>query len=247
MTDQTVEDKSLPKGDKDNKIVLTTLLVGIFIVAISPILFTQFSWIDFTKTGSIGDTIGGITAPIVNLIGAILIYYSFRQQMNANEIQIKSLKNEKQDNKDNQIVSIINNLTKICLDKIDKYEISIYHKSLLTEFNGIIGIEYFFKLHIDYEENSEDYHIPERYINSISQLNSNISLLLFHIGKITSKDLKEIYLNLYYHQIHIIVYSKVLDLTFQPNELNTSKYYDTWAEVVKNVRDYDNIKKQFSE
>jgi hypothetical protein len=78
-----------------------TLFIGIPLFLLSPFLLTGFSyfkWADFTSTGQIGDTIGGITAPIVNLISAILIYLSFRQQLLANEIQIDLINAEK--NKD---------------------------------------------------------------------------------------------------------------------------------------------------
>ncbi|WP_345954770.1 hypothetical protein [Mucilaginibacter sp. PAMB04168] len=44
------------------------------------------SW-DFSETGQIGDTIGGITAPIINIIGSILIYISFLSQNKANKLQ----------------------------------------------------------------------------------------------------------------------------------------------------------------
>lgn len=45
--------------------------------------------------GEIGDTIGGLTAPIIGLISALLVYVSFREQRIANEIQIKALEEEK--------------------------------------------------------------------------------------------------------------------------------------------------------
>lgn len=78
-----------------------TLIIGIPLFLLAPFLLTGFSyfkWANFTNTGQVGDTIGGITAPIVNLISAILIYLSFRQQLLANEIQIDLINTEK--NKD---------------------------------------------------------------------------------------------------------------------------------------------------
>ena len=41
---------------------------------------------DFRTNGQIGDTIGGITAPVVGLISAILVYLSFTAQVRANRI-----------------------------------------------------------------------------------------------------------------------------------------------------------------
>lgn len=51
------------------------LSIGILVILILPWILTHNSWIlDFTQTGQIGDTVGGITAPINGLLGAILIY-----------------------------------------------------------------------------------------------------------------------------------------------------------------------------
>lgn len=82
------------------------LIGGILAILIAPWLFTsQAFWnrLDFSKTGTIGDTIGGITAPISGLIGAILVYWSFKEQRKANIIQWSAFNNElkviKQQNK----------------------------------------------------------------------------------------------------------------------------------------------------
>lgn len=63
------------------------LIVGVILAIISPFVFTRkWGWISFQETGQIGDTIGGITAPIVNLIGAILVYFALSAQIDANKI-----------------------------------------------------------------------------------------------------------------------------------------------------------------
>lgn len=54
------------------------LAIGILLMIINPWLLTRsLGWVDFSKTGEIGDTVGGITAPIVNLMGAVLVYFAF--------------------------------------------------------------------------------------------------------------------------------------------------------------------------
>jgi hypothetical protein len=83
-----------------NKKSRYTLFGGIllFIIA-APYIFTRpafFSSWDLSNTGQIGDTIGGITAPIISLLGAILVYYSFQAQIKANKIQSDALEDEKQ-------------------------------------------------------------------------------------------------------------------------------------------------------
>jgi hypothetical protein len=57
------------------------LLLWIFI---GPILLTHFSIFDFTKTGGIGDTISGISAPAIGLFSAILLYFALIKQIESN-------------------------------------------------------------------------------------------------------------------------------------------------------------------
>ena len=82
------------------------MIVGIIGVFISPILFTRgslFKIFDFSNTGQIGDTIGGITAPIVGLVSIILLYLTLREQQTFNSRQIV-------DNRINQLLMIQNDL-----------------------------------------------------------------------------------------------------------------------------------------
>jgi hypothetical protein len=78
--------------------VLILLFIGIVFVLFAPYVFTrQFGLISFRDTGTIGDTIGGITAPITSLIGSILVYFALKAQIDANKLiqdQIESQKAE---------------------------------------------------------------------------------------------------------------------------------------------------------
>lgn len=67
---------------------MIVMFVGVVLMVISPIIVTQnTSKYDFTQTGQIGDTIGGITAPIAAIFGSILIFISFLEQWKANKQQ----------------------------------------------------------------------------------------------------------------------------------------------------------------
>ena len=61
-------------------------------ILIIPIVLTQttISIFDFTNSGQIGDTIGGITGPFVGLVSAYLVYKAFLIQVEANKIQSKN-------------------------------------------------------------------------------------------------------------------------------------------------------------
>jgi len=66
----------------DSKFYFLTL-VAILLSFLSLYIITRpaiLNVFDFSNTGSIGDTIGGITAPIINLIGALLVYITFKEQ-----------------------------------------------------------------------------------------------------------------------------------------------------------------------
>lgn len=63
------------------------LWLGLLFVAIMPFLLTRPLSPEnraFINTGEIGDTIGGLTAPFVGIMGAILLYLALRAQIEAN-------------------------------------------------------------------------------------------------------------------------------------------------------------------
>lgn len=63
--------------------------VAFFIIMWMPYVFSTgtFTNIYFSdESAKIGDTIGGITAPFINLLAAILVYISFREQVKSNKL-----------------------------------------------------------------------------------------------------------------------------------------------------------------
>lgn len=90
------------------------LISGIVIIGIGMAWssVSLFIWLDkFGEKGQIGDTIGGLTTPVFNLIASILVFISFREQYKANQLQKQALDNEiKRSNaiaEYNQIVDLI--------------------------------------------------------------------------------------------------------------------------------------------
>lgn len=70
---------------------LTLVYIMVFIATlIAPWLLTRgLTNIDFTNTGQIGDTIGGLTAPFLNLLSVTLLYLTLKEQMKFNKDQSK--------------------------------------------------------------------------------------------------------------------------------------------------------------
>ncbi|MDI5948189.1 hypothetical protein [Flavobacterium yafengii] len=131
------------------------LIIGLLLlVVVSPIVLTQFSGIiSFNaESGAIGDTIGGITAPLVNILGAILIYISFQEQVKANTQQIE---NQNIDRFRNDYEEIKKEFHLVGFSKEEIHEnlkdivfespIDVYCRDLEIRQEGNITFEYQFK------------------------------------------------------------------------------------------------------
>lgn len=85
------------------------LISGIVLILFGSLFaFTKSAYwgnFDFSQTGQIGDTIGGITAPIINVIGAILI--SFKAQLKANKTRFLLLSIEIENQKKDRNLQVI--------------------------------------------------------------------------------------------------------------------------------------------
>lgn len=81
----------------DTKVVIT-LVLSLAASLLGPWLLTKPAYwesLDFTKTGDIGDTIGGIIGPILSFGTMLLVYFSFQKQFEANELQKAGLRRER--------------------------------------------------------------------------------------------------------------------------------------------------------
>lgn len=126
----------------------TTLKIFVFgglaLLAL-PIILTKFpiSFFDFTETGQIGDTIGGITAPFVGLLGAYLVYQAFKAQIAANEaqrdannIQIAANKVQAKNNDFAVAFSLIDDIERRLDEPIHRYEYKLADGSVSKASNA---------------------------------------------------------------------------------------------------------------
>lgn len=111
------------------------IIVGSLVVLCLPYFLTQFTgFISFnTKTGAIGDTIGGITAPVVGLLGAILVYYALRQQIIANDIINEQFKEQKATTYRQNFEQAFFNMLNLHRDNVNK--VSLVPSDILWELN----------------------------------------------------------------------------------------------------------------
>lgn len=85
------------KESKWTKAILFAL--GFFIILslihfIYVLIITKY--FNLKDEGTLGDAIGGLTAPLINSITGLLVYFSFRQQLIANHVQITELKKQEE-------------------------------------------------------------------------------------------------------------------------------------------------------
>lgn len=75
------------------------LAISVFFLFLAPGIFTQPVVFDFWRfnsdTGSVGDTIGGTTAPIIGLISIYLLVATLWEQKKSNEVQLKYMRDER--------------------------------------------------------------------------------------------------------------------------------------------------------
>lgn len=110
-----------------NKLEIFLVLSLIFTVC-SPYIFTRnvFESLDFRNTGQIGDTIGGITGPIINMIGSYLVYLALKAQLEANQETATQAHFDR-------LVQALNSYEEICIgDTTDKL------KSNASKINSVI-------------------------------------------------------------------------------------------------------------
>jgi hypothetical protein len=94
-------------------------LVLIFLPIPILILPAITHFLDFSTTGQIGDTIGGITAPILGLIGIWLVYITFEEQRRANKIQNDALEEQRKDTQSDKELKLIFELYGQARDEIN--------------------------------------------------------------------------------------------------------------------------------
>lgn len=85
------------------------MIIGLIATLVAPVLLIRNSCceiFDFTETGQIGDTIGGITAPIVGLVSIMLLYMTLKEQQKYNTQQTV-------DNRINHVLAIQSDLNSL--------------------------------------------------------------------------------------------------------------------------------------
>ena len=198
------------------------LLVGGLVILIMPFLLTGHFFherFNFSETGQIGDTIGGITAPFLNLIGAFLVFYALQAQVKANKLiqdqidkdnETKDLENEAQN---------LNQLYSYLTDNINSFHFKTLPVEELkntdvieteTEYSGGQAFYHLFsQIRCHYHGTQEELHSNQ----SVSELLSILKImdLLLDKLKIAKSKNKEILMTLVEHLFEYKIVTRIRD------------------------------------
>lgn len=86
--------------EKSQRFIKRIVVLSILFILIAPFILTRsgFETMSFLNTGQIGDTIGGISSPIVGIVSIILLAYTLIEQLDLieNKFYSKDKSNLKQ-------------------------------------------------------------------------------------------------------------------------------------------------------
>lgn len=137
---ETIERLAI-EGNKTRKIALGWLIAGGICLLIAPILFSRHGGLfSFQDTGEIGDTIGGITAPITGFLGAYLVYLALRAQIIANNIIIEQFNEQKLAEYNHKKFEIINSQITSLNDEINNLSYRSIRNNRTIDVKGSAAI-----------------------------------------------------------------------------------------------------------
>ncbi len=117
--------------------------IGIFLCVMAPLIATQrvfWESFDFSQTGQIGDTIGGITGPIVNIIGAILVFYALKAQIDANRLIQDQFDEQKADEVNRKKLLYITEQVNIIRADLNDFTYTFRKDNYKYNYSGADGI-----------------------------------------------------------------------------------------------------------
>lgn len=108
------------------------LVVGVIYMVAAPLLFITSGY-SFVETGQLGDTIGGITAPISSLVGSVLVFLALKGQMVANKITQEQIRDQQLEEQRKKEIAYVSDLYKYFLNSIQTFETKYYkgHRAIM--------------------------------------------------------------------------------------------------------------------
>ncbi len=190
------------------------LSIAIILILLFPLIFIQSSplGIDFNKTGQIGDTIGGILAPFIAIIAAVLTFAAFYVQYQANQIQIRNFKDQMDISNVQRFESKFYDMIKLHIENVNSIFIEDYLGNKIVGKNTFK--EFFEELRFTF------YLLKQKYGNDLDDINIlKISYYIYSYGIVNNILLNDQSLNLSSEKITQIIN------TFKGELIKIDKYF----------------------
>jgi hypothetical protein len=155
------------------------LILGVVLCIIMPIMLTLPAVdpiFNYSDTGEIGDTIGGITSPFVSLIGSILVFYALKAQIDANRLIQEQFDEQKADEIDRKRLVYITDQINILRTDINEFTYTFRQKNYKYNYTGSDGIYQFLKsikIGDDHSLTEEEFKNQNPKINELIHLLKN--------------------------------------------------------------------------
>ncbi len=196
------------------------LLVGGLVILIMPVLLTGEYFHDrfnYTNTGQIGDTIGGITAPFMNLIGAFLVFYALQAQVKANELIQYQIDKDTIDKECENESQNLNQLYSYLTESINSFHFKTLPLDQLknieeieteTEFKGGEAFYHLFAQIRCHHHGTQDELHSHQSVSELLSILKIMNLLLDKLNNSKSKD-KEILITLVRHLFNYKIVTRI--------------------------------------
>lgn len=98
----------------------------------APLYFTTSGY-SFAETGELGNTIGGITAPISSLVGSVLVFLALKGQIVANRITQEQIRDQQVEEQRKKEITYVSDLYKYFFHSIQTFETKYYkgHRAIM--------------------------------------------------------------------------------------------------------------------
>ena len=121
--------------NKESRIIVFLIVTLTALCFLAVFIFTLpnfYKNLNLTTTGSIGDSIGGMTAPVIGIISSILLYLTLSRQ-------IETITDQKLKNESDIIFLLINQLDA----EIASFYTKKNHGSQIIKYYGVEGLNHF--------------------------------------------------------------------------------------------------------
>ncbi len=219
-----------------NKFNILIAFIAVVIIS-TPILFTQNALndlFDFSETGQIGDTIGGITSPFINLLAAWLIYKSFMAQVKANkEVQTQIRNNRLEFEEDLKRRNFDSALTmyNMLFDDIKSFNVTS------TKQNGVDNFKSFLDRLCHIKDNDTDnFFIAYEYeFRLFSGIKNSFNVLCNEIVESKYNNLELRILNIRITYLYDYIFNQIISKIITELEPNQHKGFSNELISIKNT------------